>query len=184
MKKKILILILFCLIVTSALATYAFIIRTTNAESIITFGNLKLKAHLYTIKDGKKNEVEPDDEISISKMNELSRILSVENVGNHPMYVRVFFETYIFENNKKKEANDIIMIDVKDNWIYQDGFYYYNKILKPKEITSELMDKIEFNTNIINTEYQGKSLNFKINVEAVQSENNSDSALNALGWPS
>lgn len=181
MKNKILVFILLCIIVASALATFAFITRKTDAESIITFGNLKLKLHLYEILDDKKTEVKPDDEISILKMNDLSRILSVENVGNHPMYVRVSLKTYTLE---KKEIDNVISINAKGNWVYQDGYYYYNKVLNPQDVTSELMDKIEFNTDIINSEYSGKTISLKIEVEAVQSEHNSDNVLDALGWPS
>lgn len=182
MKKKTLVLILGCLITVSALVTVAYIVREANTRSTITFGNLALKPHLYTLEGGSMIEVDPNETVSISGIPSLSRILNIENVGNHPMYVRVNFETFLVDNESELIDN-IIYVNEKDDWIQSGGYYYYDTTLAPGEKTTDLMDEILFDTASIDTNYRGSSIDYRINIEAIQSEHNEDNVLNAKGWP-
>lgn len=182
MGKKALVVVLGCVVAVFVAATAAFVVNKKNTESIITFGNLALKPHLYTVEDGETIEVDPSETIPISETPSLSRMLNIENVGEHPMYVRVGFDTFLAHDDTQK-VTDVIYIDEKPGWTYADGFYYYNATLEPGSTTTELMDEIKFDNAVAIAKYKGKEIDFKINIEAVQSEHNEDNALDANGWP-
>ena len=182
-KKTIIILIVLCLI-TIISVTYAYIVRETNTSSIITFGSLKMDLIETTIKDGEEVRVTNHDDMDISNTNTASRIVKVKNIGNHPMYVRVSLN--IEGKTKSKEAIDttnLVSMNIKDNWTYKDGYYYYNEVLNPDETTSELIDEIVFNNNYIVDNYDRSKFTLNIKAQAVQSEHNKENVLEAVGWP-
>lgn len=181
MKKRYLILILL-LIIVSASATYAFIVRESDTESIITFGSLKMKLIETTLVDGEEVEVS-DEVLNISHVTNASRIVRVKNVGEHSMYVRVKLDVYGENEGSKVDISDAYKIDTSENWIYQDGYYYYKYALSENEITDELMREIVFDNNIVTSKYQGFKFNLDIKGEALQRENNKDNVLEAEGWP-
>lgn len=182
MKKRYLILILLLLIV-SVSATYAFIIRETDSESIITFGSIKMDLMETTLVGDEEVEVPDGDTLDISDSTNVSRIVRVKNVGRHPMYVRAKLDVYGEKDGEFFDVSDAYKIDTSENWIYQDGYYYYKDSLSDNEITDELMKEIEFDNEIVNTKYQGYKFNLKIEGQALQSENNKDNVLEAEGWP-
>lgn len=182
-KKSIIILIILC-IITLISVTYAYVVRKTNTSSIITFGSLKMELIETTIKDGKEVRVDNNDDMDISNTNTVSRIIKVKNIGKHPMYVRILLN--IKGKTKDKEeinTTNIISIIPKDNWIYNDGYYYYDKALNPNETTTELIDEIIFDNNHIFQNYRGSKFTLDIKAEAVQSEHNKDDVLEVVGWP-
>lgn len=181
MKKRYLVLILL-LIIVSASATYAFIVRESDTESIITFGSLKMKLMETTLVNGEEIEVS-DDALDISNATNVSRIVRVKNVGRHSMYVRVKLNIYGENDGETFDISDAYKIDTSDNWIYQDGYYYYKDALSENEITDELMKEIVFDNDIVNSKYQGSKFNLEIKGEALQRENNKDNVLEATGWP-
>ena len=181
MKKRYLVLILL-LIIVSVSATYAFIVRESDTESIITFGSLKMKLMETTLVNGEEIEVS-DDALDISNATNVSRIVRIKNVGRHSMYVRVKLNIYGENNGEIYDISDAYKIDTSDNWIYQDGYYYYKYALSKDEITDELMKEIVFDNDIVTTKYQGSKFNLEIKGEALQRENNKDNVLEATGWP-
>ena len=182
-KKSLVVLVMLCLI-TLISVTYAYIVRESNTSSIITFGSLKMELIETTIKDGKEVRVANNDDMDISNTNTVSRIVKVKNIGNHPMFVRVSLNIKGKTKNKENiDTSNIISMNIKDNWVYKDGYYYYGKVLKPDEVTSELIDEIIFNNNYILQNYKGSKFSLDIKAEAVQSEHNKDNVLEAVGWP-
>ena len=182
MKKRYLVLILL-LIIVSVSATYAFIVRESDTESIITFGSLKMKLMETTLVDGEEVEVDDEESLDISHATNVSRIVRVKNIGRHSMYVRVKLNIYGENDGEIYDISDAYKIDTSDNWIYQDGYYYYKYALSEDEITDELMKEIVFDNDIVTTKYQGSKFNLEIKGEALQRENNKDNVLEAKGWP-
>lgn len=180
MKKRIIFVILLVLIIVSASVTYAYIVRESTAETVITFGSLKLKLHYYTLDNDKEVEIKEDDNLSIYGMNKLSRMVRLENIGGHSMYVRVKLD---IKDSNNHDISNIITINELDNWIYDDGYYYYKYELNPGEMTTKLMDEIIFNKEEVTNNYRGMAIKFKINAEAVQAEHNESDVLEAKGWP-
>ena len=181
MKKRYLILILLVLIV-SVSATYAFIVKESDTESIITFGSLKMKLMETTLVDGEEVEVS-DEVLNISHVTNVSRIVRIKNVGKHSMYVRVKLDVYGENEGNRVDISDAYKIDTSENWIYQDGYYYYKDALSENEITDELMREIVFDNDVVNSKYQGFKFVLDIKGEALQRENNKDNVLEAEGWP-
>ncbi len=181
MKKKLIFIILLLLIIVSASATYAYIVSESATETVITFGSLKMKLHYYTLEGNSEVEIKEDKDLNISGVDSLNRILRLENIGGHSMYVRVNFD---IKNDENIDISDLIRIENLDDWIYSDGYYYYKYELKPGKMTTKLMDEIIFDNKIINKDYAGSKIKFKINAEAVQAEHNNSDVLELVGWPS
>ncbi len=62
--------------------------------------------------------------------------ISIKNTGDTDMIVRVIISS--IENMKEEPSYN------KNDWLLKDGFYYYKKVLKPGESTSEIVAKMEF----------------------------------------
>ena len=117
-EKKIILIILLLLIIVSASATYAYIVSESATETVITFGSLKMKLHYYTREGNSEIEIKEDKDLNISSVDSLR----LENIGNHPMYVRVNFD---IKNDDNVDLANIIRNESLDDWIYSGGYYYY-----------------------------------------------------------
>lgn len=60
----------------------------------------------------------------------------------------------------------------KKDWVYRDGFYYYNHILKKGEATAPLITGFHIDHHKVNAKYQALLKDFEMNVyeESVQAE--------------
>lgn len=183
MKKKSIFILLIVLLLVTVSITLAYIVEQTSTNSIITFGSLKLELIETEIIDGQEVRIEDGNSINITKTSTINRSVKVKNVGNHPMLVRLSLNIESKSKGNNYNPMDLIDIPILDNWIYQDGFYYYQDVLKPGETTPPLMNEINFdNTNLIQY-HRGDELELKIKVGAVQYEHNNESVLEAVGWP-
>ena len=184
MKKKTIIIISLVFVISLLSFTIAYLVRETDTRSIITFGSLKMQLLETTIENGEEIEVKENDTMDISNTSNVSRIVKVKNVGNHPMYVRL--KLSVIGNTKTEEEIDLtnlVTIPILENWIYQDGYYYYNNILKKNEESTPLMREIIFNNQTLSNDYLGAKIKLEIDAYAVQSEHNSSNVLEAEGWP-
>lgn len=89
---------------------------------------------------------------------------SVKNTGTIPCYVRLFSEV------NDSSIGDYINIDYDmTNWTKKDdGYYYYNKILNPNEVTEPLFTTVKIDSNI--EEDKLKDFNIIVFADTVQSE--------------
>ena len=160
MKKKTIMIVSLVFIISLLSFTLAYVIRETDTSSIITFGSLTM---------------------DISNSTNVSRIVKVKNVGNHPMYVRLKLSVVGKNNNDDIDLTDLVTIPILENWIYQDGYYYYNDILEKNEESTPLIEEIIFNQQTLANDYIGAKIKLEIDAYAVQSEHNSDNVLEAEG---
>ncbi len=114
-----------------------------------------------------------------------NRIFRVENTGRHPIYVRLSF---LLEGEDSEgesfETKQYINVEAEnDNWEYRDGWYYYKAVLEPDTTTKELITDVIFDINEITANYPGSNYELHVSAQGVQSENNTSSALQAVGWP-
>lgn len=182
---EILLLAVICLFFIAA--TAAFIIRSTTANNIITFGNLKMQLIQTTLdQNNQEQEVAQTDDINITHKPVINRIIKIKNVGRHEFFVRVSPEIIgIDASNHSFKANELVLYNCNaDDWIYRDGWYYYKKIVKRNETTSNLMTEVKFDLDKITANYPKGKFKLNIKAEAVQAENNADNVLSAVGWPS
>lgn len=184
-KRLLFITIIFIICICSLSISVAFIIKETISNNTITFGDIKMKLFVTTINDNREVNVSDQDNFDITYNSLVNRNIKVKNIGNHPMFVRVSFD-FLGEDKNKKSINLDNLIDViqnDTNWIYKDGWYYYNEELKPNLNTEKLMVDFIFDIDKITGEYPGSTIKLDINLEVLQSENNEENVLDAVGWP-
>lgn len=181
------VLIVAALVLCLTATTTAFLTRQVVTDNVLTFGNLKMVIHQTTISsNGDEVPVTENIPTNITSNDVISRIVRFENVGEHPMYVRVSIDMNgITSEGTEFDANNMIAYQVnEEDWIYSDGWYYYKQPLEPNETTQELMSQIVFvDMNSITQEYPGSRFDMKMDAQAVQSENNAQDVLSAAGWP-
>ena len=158
------------------IAYYTTIGKTTN---VVTSGDISLQIHEKTA-DGSDF---PAEGVYVIPGDIVSKQVSVENVCNHPFYLRVKLVSRT--TNDAAEAEDFLEMDIDhSNWSYVEGYYYYNHVLQPGECTAALFTQVEIVGGKIDRTHIGSTLSLTINAYAVQSENNpAEFPWDALGWP-
>lgn len=185
--KSIWVLIAAALVLCLAAATTAFLTRQVVTDNILTFGNLKIALHQTTLTaDDSEVPVSQDTPFDVTSHSTVSRILRVENVGEHPLYVRVAVKMNgATAEGEAFDADGMVSYRLnEDDWLYEDGWYYYKQPLAPHETTKELMTQVIFDDiSDITQNYPGSRFELKLDAQAVQSENNAQDVLSAAGWP-
>lgn len=179
-KSRLLLIALAAILVTvltqPTLAYYTAIGKATN---VVTSGNISLQIHEKTA-DGSDF---PSEGVYIIPGDIVSKQVTVENVCEHPFYLRV--KLVSGSTNEALSAEDCLKMDIDTvNWTYVDGFYYYNQILQPGETTPALFTQVEIVGSKVDQTHIGSTLSLTVNAYAVQSENNpADHPWDASGWP-
>lgn len=177
---KICLLIGLCLMVFSSSAFFVTKIQTDN---VISFGNIKVELINHMI-DENGNEIQANKEEDLLKNKNVSRIIKVKNICQHPAYIRVKLNMQGSKDSNIYPASQYVDYKFKDDmWIEKDGWFYYNEILNAGETSKDLMDGITFDVDRLTSDYPGSQITWTVEVQAVQSENNLDNVLLAKGWP-
>ena len=160
-----------------ALAYYAVIGTATN---VVTSGSITLKVHEQT-NDGRPF---PTQGVTVRPGDKVSKEVTVENTCNQPFYLRIKLINGV--ENVFLPVEDVFAYDVNTaDWIgHEDGYYYYNSILQPGQITPALFKEVEIVRNKVGGQFSGRTLTLTVTAEAVQSKNNpADHPWDASGWP-
>lgn len=168
--------ILLTVLTQPTLAYYTTIGKATN---VVTSGDIQLMIHEKTA----SGDDFPREGIYIIPGDIVSKQVSVENVCGHPFYLRV--KLVSGSDNAALSPEDILKMDIDTvNWTCVDGYYYYNRILEPREITTPLFTQVEIVGSKVDQTHIGTTLSLTVNAYAVQSENNpADHPWDASGWP-
>lgn len=168
--------ILMTVLTQPTLAYYTTIGKATN---VVTSGDIQLKIHEKTA-DGSDF---PAEGVYIIPGDIVSKQVSVENVCTHPFYLRV--KLVSGSTNEALSADDCLKLDIDTkNWTYLDGYYYYNAILQPGQVTPTLFTQVEIVGSKVDQSHIGSTLSLTVNAYAVQSENNpAEHPWDASGWP-
>lgn len=179
MKKKTLIFsIIFIVFTIFSVGVVAYFVSESTFRGTISTGSLKLKVHQESI-DGVNVA---GDGFVVMPGDVVSRIVTVENVGEQSLYLRVKLITSI-EGEELSTQNVLGMNINTEEWTYKDGYYYYYKALEPGEVSSTLFTEITINGELVDNKYLGKNILLDVVAQATQSKNNADSVLDAEGWP-
>lgn len=165
----------------------AFISRRITAKNIITFGSVKIQLH-ETCLDGNGIEVafNPDSVTKLTSKEVQNRIFRVENISKHPLYVRLSFSVLGTDRDGEKfDTRKCFRVNTElKEWIYQDGWYYYDSILESGEKTEALVADMICDMEQILSCYPGSNFELSVQAQAVQSEYNQlESVILAEGWP-
>lgn len=179
-KARLLLIALAAILVTvltrPTLAYYTTIGKATN---VVTSGDIQLQIHEKTA-DGSDF---PAEGVYIIPGDIVSKQVSVENVCDHPFYLRV--KLVSASANEELDADACMQLNIDEsNWTALDGYYYYNQILQPGERTSDLFTQVEIVGSKVDQTHVGSMLSLTVNAYAVQSENNpAEHPWDASGWP-
>lgn len=86
----------------------------------------------------------------------INKEINYTNNDNVPIVVRISFdEEWISKNGNNlgltlSDGTKAAILTINKEWILIDGYYYYKNKLNQKETTSNFIDAITFNNNVIN----------------------------------
>ena len=172
-RAKLLLIALMAILVTvltqPTLAYYSTIGKATN---VVTSGDISLVIHEKTA-DGSDF---PAEGVYIIPGDIVSKQVTIENVCTHPFYLRVKLSS---------DELECFNLDINTTeWTLVDGYYYYNIILQPGEITPAIFTQVEIVGSRVDKSHIGSALELTVSAYAVQSENNpADEPWLASGWP-
>ena len=182
MKRKLLIVsVLAILVAVTAAGTLAYFTDTGTAHNVITTGNVDIELNEWA-DEARTQSFE--DKTGVMPGMKVTKIVEVKNTGTGAAFLRLYVEKNVNDaDGKAMDSEPVILNFNKTDWIYSDGYYYYNRPLKPGETTEPLFTTVTFDP-LMGNEYQNATAHVKVIAYAVQSANNGDSPLAAKGWPS
>lgn len=181
-KRLLLIALIVCCLATAAAGTLAYFTAEETSYNVITTASLDVD--LVEETDG--GDPWPEEGFNgIEPGMDVTKIAYAENLGNTDAYVRMIVNKSITPaKGVTEELNfDHITLDINTKyWTEKDGVYYYNKVLKAGEKSEPLFTNVHFGVELGN-EYMNAKVNIDVTMQAVQVQNNGNSALEAAGWP-
>lgn len=170
--------IVLTLIAQDTLAYYSVIGKATN---VVTSGDIQLAIHEMT----DQGTEFPAEGVYIVPGDIVSKQVSIENVCDHPFYLRV--KVIYGIDSQELSAEDCFKLNINtDNWLFHEGWYYYKDILTPGQTTPNVFSHVEIVGSKVDNSYIGKTLTLTVRAQAVQSENNPVDDMQthtASGWP-
>ena len=185
MKEKILLIAGMCICFAISIAgTVAYFTAEEKAHNVITTGSIDIELQEWA--DTEKTIPFKDVDGIMPGMSVL-KIVEVENTGKSDAYVRVKIDKGITLSHGTTGTADTELIKITFNsadWTLDNGYYYYNKILKAGETSEPVMTAVTFDTTMGNL-YQGSGATVEVKAFATQVANNGTSALEAdpKSWP-
>ena len=171
-----------CCVALLASGTLAYFTAQKTAYNVITTGALEMELREETT-GGKPF---PKEGITgVMPGTAVDKKVYVVNRGSVDFYARIAIKKVIADAEGREDTLNFehILLDLNTaDWTEKDGYYYYNRALKPGEQTEPLFNTVSFGTKLGN-EYMDARVEIIIDAQAVQSRNNTDSALTAAGWP-
>lgn len=183
-KIKIRIAVIACIAVMMTFmsqASLAYYSVVGNATNVVTSGNIQFIIHEKT----DQGTAFPEEGVYIVPGDVVSKRVSIESDCAHPFYLRV--KVVYGVDSQELSAEDCFKLNInEENWIYHEGWYYYNGIVEPGETTPEVFSHVEIVGSAMDNSYIGKTLTLTVKAQAVQSENNpitDGNTYTASGWP-
>lgn len=161
--------------------TLAYYSTVGKATNVVTSGNIQFIIHERT----DQGTEFPKEGVYIVPGDIVSKEVSIENVCEHPFYLRVKLVYGI--DSQELSSEDCFKLNIDEsNWQLVDGWYYYKGIVTPGETTPSIFSKVEIVGDKVDNSYLGKTLSLSVVAHAVQSENNpvnGTDTYTASGWP-
>lgn len=177
-RKLLLLLAALAVIITALIVPPVLTYYTATEEipGVVTSGNIE-----YIIHNELSSGSAAPEQFIVIPGDEVDRRLFVENVGQQPFYLRV---KLVCTLGQQDATGYVEPCAVDSNWTLVDGYYYYNTVLEPGQVSSALFTRLLINGNKVDQTHIGQTLTFRADVETVQSKNNpADHPWDAAGWP-
>ena len=173
--------ILAIVITLCSQGTLAYYSTVGTATNVVTSGEIKFIIHERT----DKGTDFPKDGVYVQPGDVVSKEVSIENICEHPFYLRV--KMVYGSDNKELTAEDCLKLNIDtENWQAKDGWYYYKGIVLPGHTTPEVFTNVEIIGSKVDQNNVGDTLELTVVAHAVQSENNpvnGTATYEAVGWP-
>lgn len=167
-----------------AYGTGAFFTAEEKAHNVITTGGVDIAIEEWQEVNGKLKPFENVEGVMPGK--EVSKIVQIKNTGASDAYIRVAVNKEILLASGNSEAIDLSLIKLQlntEDWTeHEDGFYYYNDVLKAGDTTAPLFTSVTFDKSMGNL-YQNCTVNINVQAQATQVANNGANVFEAKGWP-
>ena len=182
MKRKLLILsVLAICVATLAAGTLAYFTSEGKAHNVITTGGVEIAVQEWADEEKTK----PFENLSgVMPDTTVTKIAEIKNIGASAAWVRVKVEKAIKLQGEGTPNTDLVELNLNlTDWTQgTDGYLYYNKALKPGEVTAPIFTAVTFKPDMGN-EYQNATATVDVSAQAVQTANNGDTVMDAKGWP-
>ena len=181
MKKKILLVtaVVICLAI-AATGTLAYFTAEDMAHNVITTGGVEIAVQEWA----DENKQTPFEDLEgIMPGMTVTKIAEIKNTGASDAWIRVLITKNIQLAGDGTPNTDLVELNLNlTDWtLGEDGYLYYNKALKPSEVTEPLFTAVTFNVTMGN-EYQNATATVDVAAQAVQTANNGSTAQDAAGW--
>ncbi|MDO4567454.1 MAG: TasA family protein [Clostridia bacterium] len=183
MKKKLIIIAsVVCCIALAATGTIAYFTAEDTAQNRITTGDVAIEVE----------ELDADgdpfvDVIDVMPGDSVTKIAQVRNTGSNAVWVRVSVELAIelAEGIEGTPDTSLVTLDYNTtDWtLGTDGYYYYNSILEPGEVTEPLFTTVTFDLEDMGNMYMNATAVIDVYAYATQAANNGATVFEAQGWP-
>lgn len=184
MKKRLFVAALACICITAlAGGTLAYYTAENTAHNVITTGGIDIALQEWA--DTDKTTPFPEDGVNdVMPGTSVTKIVEVKNTGANDAYIRVKVDKSIDLAGEGIPDLSLLALDMNQaDWTAgEDGYYYYNEVLAPGEVTAPLFTTVSFDTGMDNL-YQNSAAEVDVAAYAVQADNNGDTVLEARGWP-
>lgn len=191
-----------CMVLAVGGTTLAYFTDSETAHNVVTSGGVDIEIVEKT-RVGDDLFDFPENGVSgVMPGASVSKIVTVENTGSAPAWVRVRAERSVLGKGgaelpleaevKVRDADggertvkvEVVSFEVRDGWVDGgDGWWYWTSPVAPGGSTGVLFDAVSFAALTPNG-YQSCTANVDVSAQAVQSDHNGDAVLEAAGWPS
>lgn len=202
-KKTLAIAVVACCLALFAGGTWAYFTDDAKAHNVVTSGGVDIEIVEKTLLNNEEYDF-PEGGISgVMPGAEVSKIVSVRNVGPAEAWVRVKVDRALFAKGTAEKLPlviesaggdaadgagkvDLLSFVTKDGWTDGgDGWFYWNEPVAPGASTGVLFDEVLFSKLMPNA-YQGCTARVDVLAQAVQTANNPAPAggvAGVQGWP-
>ena len=170
---------LVCCIAAVATGTLAYFTAEETSYNVITTGLLYMDLVEETTDEAPWPE---EGYAGIMPGQEIDKIPYVVNRGGIDFFTRMSVEVRVYGADGNELPADGIIIDYNTTeWSEKEGYYYYNNVVTSGEETVPLFTTVTFDKDMGN-EYQNGRVEVIVSAQAVQSKNNAEAAVDAVGW--
>lgn len=186
-----------------AAGTLAYFTDEETAHNVVTSGGVDIEIVEKTLLNNEEYDFPEGGIEGVMPGAEVSKIVSVKNVGPAEAWVRVKVDRGLLKKGTAEKMPlaiesaggdaadgagkvDLLSFEVKEGWIDGgDGWFYWSEPVAPGESTGVLFDKVLF-AKLMPNAYQGCTARVDVLAQAVQTANNPASAsgvTSVQGWP-
>lgn len=141
----------------------------------LTFVTSLVVAYLVNISSKDNVLSKPTPKVSIVEDLGNEKIVAIKNDSNFKVYVRVYFVVVYRDINNSQNiipAKDDVLytldLNWSNNWTLDGDYFYYNELLAPEEVTSDLLNNVILKSGV--TVPEGYQLEVSVMADSIQGE--------------